>query len=172
MTRTYPLSCKRPRLWSLSLAILQVAVRDGPAKGLSRKSLGYAPLNFTYLDVIFWHGVAHATINKWKACLFVLFFVRDIWPIQWFEKIQTRPWLACKKKKKGRQAGFPFVSKRFKHEVNFSDRNSQNCTGHRSSATCSHHNLFHVRVLESFFGRVLMGDELGSNRYRSSPWGP
>jgi len=36
--------------------------------------LGYAPLNFTCLDVIFRRGVYHASGNKWKACLILFIF--------------------------------------------------------------------------------------------------
>ena len=55
-----------------SFSILDV--RAGLAKPLPERWIGYAPLNFTYLSVIFWHDVDHvdyAPTNKLTAHLYV-----------------------------------------------------------------------------------------------------
>ena len=52
-------------------------VRAGPANVLTQLFLGYAPLNFTYLDVIFLHGFHHAPSNKWKAFPSFFFFLLE-----------------------------------------------------------------------------------------------
>ena len=83
-------------------------VRAGPAKVLTQPLLGYAPLNFTYLDWIFWHGVLSCTNQQMESLpqFCFLFLVREIWPIQWSEKVQKWPQLVWTKK----GAGFPLVS--------------------------------------------------------------
>ena len=130
--RLSSLSTKIQKRWRCScterVAALQYEL--GQPRCWHTRLATYVPLNFTYLDVIFWRGV-DAPTNKWKACLFVCFCPRNIWPIQRSQKYKGDHNLSEKKRKKGRQ-GSICVHMRFKHEVTNSDRNSQNWAGHRS----------------------------------------
>ena len=54
--------------------LTQVRFRAGPVKALLERLIGYAPLNNTYFDVIFWHGVPYVPTNLWGAIPFFFFF--------------------------------------------------------------------------------------------------
>ena len=54
--------------------LLFFVLRAGPAQSLPERQIGHAPLNCTYLGVMFGHDVDHVPTNKLKAGLSNLFF--------------------------------------------------------------------------------------------------
>ena len=101
------------------------SIRAGRAEVLTWPLLGYAPLNFTYFDVIFWHGVHHALTNGMPAPVLLFFCSREMTDTR--IRKNTKAAITCLKNSIGTAAGFPFVctcgsNTRF----NIADRSSQN----------------------------------------------
>ena len=83
--------------------------------------MAHAPLNFTYLGVIFVHDVDHVPTHKLRADLFnFLFFSRDMAELTILKNIKGAITSLLFLNEKGRRSVILHV--RFKYEVNFSDR--------------------------------------------------
>ena len=64
-----------------------MTLRAGPAIKMFKRRIGHAPINFTNLDLIFWHGVVHALVDALSVGPMDFFFERrEVRPIQQPEK--------------------------------------------------------------------------------------
>ena len=108
----------------------------------------------------------HTPTNKRKARLFVFVFFspRDITELSEKHKCNHN-WSA---KIKSKKTGFTFV---FQLQGTKSDRNSQNCVGHRSNVTCSRHCLNTCFMYRNRSLATPPDGRIGQrNWYRSSSW--
>ena len=83
-------------------------IRAGPAKGLPIRLIVHAPLNTTYWDAIFLHGVDHAPTHEWAASSFSFRFSLYCSRDKTDTKIRknTKATVTCLNKEGAR---FPFV---------------------------------------------------------------